>query len=142
MHILSESFGIYDTHWYILINESGEVIVDPGDGAFEWVSKVCKNTLAILNTHGHFDHIYDDNAIRDKFKIPIDIPKDDAFLCDQDPVTYLQTTFKPDFLVEDNQIIEIGGFKFTFQQFCGTYFPDVLMIEIGEGYGEWWNIII
>ncbi|QQF51857.1 MBL fold metallo-hydrolase [Campylobacter fetus] len=131
MQILSKSFGIYDTNCYILINESGEVIVDPGDGAFEWVSKVCKNPLAILNTHGHFDHIYDDNAIRDKFKIPIYIPKDDAFLCEQDPFTYLQTTFKPDFLVEDNQIIEIRSFKFTFHHFAG-HTPGCSMIEIGD----------
>ncbi|AGZ81915.1 MBL fold metallo-hydrolase [Campylobacter fetus] len=129
MQILSKSFGIYDTNCYILIKESGEVIVDPGDGALEWVSKVCKNPLAILNTHGHFDHIYDDNAIRDKFKIPIYIPKDDAFLCEQDPFAYLQTTFKPDFLVEDSQSIEIGDFKFTFHHFAG-HTPGCSMIEI------------
>ena len=102
-----------------MILDSGEVIIDPGDGALEWIEKVCKNPLAILCTHGHFDHIYDCEEIRSKFNTKIYIPKDDAFMCENDPFGLLKAKFKPDIMVDDKDEIELGGVKFCFHHFAG-----------------------
>ena len=119
MQIISRAFGIYGTNCYVVILDSGEVIIDPGDGALEWIEKVCKNPLAILCTHGHFDHIYDCEAIRSKFNIKIYIPKDDAFMCQNDPFGLLKAKFEPDVMVDDKDEIELGGVKFCFHHFAG-----------------------
>lgn len=119
MQIISRAFGIYGTNCYVVILDSGEVIIDPGDGALEWIEKVCKNPLAILCTHGHFDHIYDCEEIRNKFNTKIYIPKDDAFMCENDPFGLLKAKFKPDIMVDDKDEIELGGVKFCFHHFAG-----------------------
>ena len=119
MQIISRAFGIYGTNCYVVILDSGEVIIDPGDGALEWIEKVCKNPLAILCTHGHFDHIYDCEEIRSKFNTKIYIPKDDAFMCENDPFGLLKAKFKPDIMVDDKDEIELGGVKFRFHHFAG-----------------------
>ena len=131
MQIISRSFGIYGTNCYVVVLDDGEVIIDPGDGAYDWVKRVCKNPLAILCTHGHFDHVYDCLAIKDEFKIKIYIPKDDAFMCQNDPFGLLKAKFEPDIMVDDKDEIELGGVKFCYHHFAG-HTPGCSVITAGE----------
>lgn len=126
--ILSKSFGAYATNCYILIKDCGEIIIDPGDGALEFVRQNCKNLLAILNTHCHFDHIYDDKKIKDEYNLPIYVPKDDAFLCSKDPFGMIEEPFNPDFLVEPDGSLQIADFTLKFHHFAG-HTPGCSMIE-------------
>ena len=63
-YILCEPFGEYQTNCYLVFNKTKKeaLIVDPGIGASTWIIDTLKNTnaipLAILNTHGHFDHVW------------------------------------------------------------------------------------
>lgn len=131
MQIISRAFGIYETNCYIVVVEGGEVIIDPGDGALEWIERVCKNPLAVLCTHGHFDHVYDCEAIRKRFGVKIYIPKEDAFLCQSDPFELLQGKFNPDILVNDRDEFEFGGVKFLFCHFPG-HTPGCSVIIAGD----------
>lgn len=119
MQIISRAFGIYETNCYVVVLDNGEVIIDPGDGALEWIERVCKNPLAILCTHGHFDHIYDCDAIRARFGIKIYMPRSDAFMSLNDPFKLLEAKFSPDVLVDDKDEIELDGVKFCFHHFPG-----------------------
>ncbi|NOY53127.1 MAG: MBL fold metallo-hydrolase [Deltaproteobacteria bacterium] len=75
--------GPLEVNCYILAPESGTkaVVIDPGDEG-EKILNVLKNerlTLAaILNTHGHFDHIGANRLLKEKTGAPIMIHEKDA----------------------------------------------------------------
>ena len=73
--------------------------------------------LSILKNMGY--HVYDCDAIKAKFGVDIYIPKDDAFLCQNDPFGLLQAKFNPDILVNDGEEFEFNGVKFAFCHFPG-----------------------
>ncbi|WP_086250995.1 MBL fold metallo-hydrolase [Campylobacter devanensis] len=131
MQIISRAFGIYGTNCYVVVLSDGEIIIDPGDGALEWIERVCKNPLAVFCTHGHFDHVYDCDAIKAKFGVDIYIPKDDAFLCQNDPFGLLQAKFNPDILVSDGEEFDFSGVKFAFCHFPG-HTPGCSVITAGD----------
>lgn len=82
---LRKSFGIYETNCYIVQTPQGELIVDPGMGSASWVLESSSNPLAILLTHGHFDHIYDVAKIKvARPEIPLYCPNDDRFMLESD----------------------------------------------------------
>lgn len=83
-----------------------EVIIDPGDGAHDFVLDNVKNPAAILLTHGHFDHIFDVAKLKASFearglKVPIVMPSNDAFMSVDDIFDIGVVPFTPDFLVEE-----------------------------------------
>lgn len=68
--------GIVQTNCYIVVNESkGEaIIIDPADNVKKIMKELDANKIkpvAILLTHGHFDHIMAVNELSDSFGIPI-----------------------------------------------------------------------
>lgn len=131
MEILQKSFGFCETNCYILKTKNGEIIIDPGQNSASWIKQNCKNPLAIFNTHGHFDHVFDDFILQSEFKIPIFINKFDAFLLKNDPFEILQNSCEPDFLLEPNESVEISDLKATFHHFAG-HTPGNCIIEIDE----------
>lgn len=131
MQIISQACGAYETNCYIIKSQNGDFIIDPGQNAFDFVKKNAQHPKAILNTHGHFDHVWSNAAIKEAFKIPIYIHENDAFML-EDPFKMGHTPSKADFLISDESEIEIAGVKFRFLFFPG-HTPGCCMIElIGE----------
>ena len=90
-YILCEPFGEYQTNCYLVFNKTKKeaLIVDPGIGASTWIIDTLKNTnaipLAILNTHGHFDHVWSNAELLEHFAgIPLLCPYEDAFMLEKD----------------------------------------------------------
>ncbi len=131
MKIVSKPLGSYQTNCYIVSKNQKEIIIDPGVGATEWLSKNLKNPIAILNTHGHFDHVWSNQELKERYNIPIYISKFDAFMLQSDPFHQRTPKSKADYLVEANQTIFIGEFEITFHHFPG-HTPGSSLIEIDK----------
>ncbi len=133
MEIKVEPMGAYQTNCYIVSTKVGEFIIDPGVGAMKWLKENLKNPKAILNTHGHFDHVWSNREVKEHFKIPIYVPKDDAFMLEKDPFGQGTPPSKPDFLVDGDQIIEIDGLKIEYIHYPG-HTPGNSAIVIGDAF--------
>ncbi|WDL69920.1 MBL fold metallo-hydrolase [Helicobacter winghamensis] len=90
-YVLCKPFGEYQTNCYLAFNKTKKeaLIIDPGIGASSWVIDTLESTktapLAILNTHGHFDHVWSNAELLKHFKeIPLLCPYEDAFMLAQD----------------------------------------------------------
>ena len=110
--------GSVFTNCYFLKNKETEemLIVDPGDNADRIEQKVLEMQVAILLTHGHFDHILAAEEIKKKYNIPIyACAKEEKTL--QDPRINLTAfhmssyTLKADVYLKDLQVVELAGFS-------------------------------
>jgi glyoxylase-like metal-dependent hydrolase (beta-lactamase superfamily II) len=108
-----------------------DLIIDPGVESVEWVSKMVTNPIAILNTHGHFDHIWSNQALKQKYNIPIYTPKQDAFMLQKDPFGYGTPPSKADHEVESDEKLDIDGISVQYLHFPG-HTPGCSAIEIGD----------
>jgi hydroxyacylglutathione hydrolase len=119
MTIKKEPMGVFQTNCYIVTIDSKDVIIDPGVGASEWVLKNVHNPIAILNTHGHFDHVWSNQELKERLNIPLYTPKEDAFMLQNDLFGKGMPSSYPDVLVEDDEIFDLDGFIFHFFHFPG-----------------------
>ena len=71
MDIKVQPMGDYQTNCYIVTINDKDLIIDPGVNAFSWIKRNVKNPIAILNTHGHFDHVWSNQEIKDNYKIKL-----------------------------------------------------------------------
>ncbi len=131
MSIKVKPMGVYQTNCYIITEDGKDFIIDPGVGATEWVVENVTNPVAILNTHGHFDHVWSNDELQKKLNIPLYTPKGDVMLLtgsnwmpDLPPST-------PDVEVEPNQEFDFNGVKVKFLHYPG-HCPGCSMIEIGD----------
>ena len=132
MELLSKAFGIYETNCYILKTAMGDFIIDAGVDSAKWVVENVRNPLAILNTHGHFDHIWCNAELRKILKVPIYCPKGDAFMLKRDCFDLGLTPCAADFEVEPNEIFRFGDIAVEFMHFAG-HTPGCSMIKISGG---------
>ena len=129
MQILKRAFGEYATNCYILKGEQGDLVIDPGQGSFDWVMQNTEKIAAVLNTHGHFDHVYDDAKLQ-RAGAKIYIHEDDAFMLRTDPFETMPEPIEADVLIKgQEQSLEIAGFNVKFSLFAG-HTPGSCMIEV------------
>jgi glyoxylase-like metal-dependent hydrolase (beta-lactamase superfamily II) len=119
MTIKKQPMGIFQTNCYIVTIDSKDVIIDPGVDASEWVLKNVHNPIAILNTHGHFDHVWSNQELKERLDVPLYTPKEDAFMLQNDPLGRGTPPSYPDVLVKDDEIFDLEGFVFRFLHFPG-----------------------
>ncbi len=119
MEIKVQPMGSYQTNCYIATVDGKDFIIDPGVGAASWVLKNVKNPVAILNTHGHFDHVWSNQALKEALNIPIYAPRKDAFMLSNDPFSQGTPSSTPDFQVKEDAIVDIDGIKVKFHHFAG-----------------------
>lgn len=131
MEILKRPMGDYQTNCYIVKIDGKEIIIDPGMGATEWVMANVKNPIAILNTHGHFDHVWSNSALQEKLRIPLYSPKGDMMLLQNSTWMPGLPPSTPDVAVDGDQTFEIEGVEIKFHHFPG-HCPGCSMIEIGD----------
>lgn len=113
--------GSVSTNCYLLKNkQTGEVlIIDPADNSEVISSKIKEmqaEPVAILLTHGHYDHILAVEDIRKKYQIPV-------YACEKEAGTLLDPSInlsgygnrvcslKADILLTDLQVFDVAGFS-------------------------------
>lgn len=123
-----QPMGAYQTNCYILSVEGKDFIIDPGMNATSWVTENVKNPVAVLNTHGHFDHVWSNHELKEKLQVKIYAPKDDIFMIQNDPLGQGTPPCKVDYAVDHDEEVEIEGIKFLFRHFPG-HTPGCSVIE-------------
>lgn len=131
MEILTQPMGPYQTNCYIVRIDGKELIIDPGVGATEWVMDNVTHPVAILNTHGHFDHVWSNRELKEKLGIPLYTPKGDIFLLQSSTFMPGLPPSTPDVEVEGDENFDIAGISVKFHHFPG-HCPGCSMIEIGD----------
>jgi glyoxylase-like metal-dependent hydrolase (beta-lactamase superfamily II) len=129
MEIKLHPMGDYQTNCYIVTIDNKDIIIDPGVGALSWIQANVKNPIAILNTHGHFDHIWSNQIVKETFNIKLYTPKDDDFMLTLNPYNMGMPPSYADILVNPDEEIEIEGIKLKFHHFPG-HTPGCSVIEI------------
>lgn len=131
MNIKFRPMGMYQTNCYIVEVDGKEFIIDPGVGATSWILENTTNPVAILNTHGHFDHVWSNAEVKEKLNIPIYVPKNDEFMLSDDPSEQGTPPSRADVLVDGDQEFEIEGVKIKYFYFPG-HTPGCSAILIGN----------
>ncbi len=131
MEIKIQPMGATQTNCYIVTVDGKDFIIDPGMGATKWVLDNVTNPVAILNTHGHFDHVWSNKEVKEALKIPLYCPKEDVFMLTNCPLGQPTPPSKVDYIVQDNEELTIEGIKIKFRHFPG-HTPGNSIIEIGD----------
>lgn len=131
VEIKHQPMGPYQTNCYIATIDGRDLIIDPGVDATSWVIQNTTNPIAILNTHGHFDHVWSNKELKEKLNIPIYCPKDDCFMLENDPFSQGTPVSVADIKVDEDQSFNIDGIEFKFHHFAG-HTPGCSAIEIGD----------
>jgi len=131
MEIKIQPMGATQTNCYIVTVDGKDFIIDPGMGATKWVLDNVTNPVAILNTHGHFDHVWSNKEVKEALKIPLYCPKEDVFMLTNCPLGQPTPPSKVDYIVQDDEELTIEGIKIKFRHFPG-HTPGNSVIEIGD----------
>ena len=109
------------TNCYIAINkETGEaLIIDPADSPSKIELKVNAmgaRPVAVLLTHGHFDHIMGVEAVREKYQIPVYACRQEEEMLREPSVNMTDQmgkscSIRPDVFLDDLQVFEAAGFS-------------------------------
>jgi len=125
--------GDFGTNCYVVSVDGKDLIIDPGMGATKWVKANVKNPVAILNTHGHFDHVWSNAELKEFYDIPIYIHKEDAFMLSKDPLQRGTPPSKADVLIKSDEVLYIDGVAIKYIHFAG-HTPGNCVIEIGKNW--------
>jgi len=129
MKIKFKAMGAYETNCYLVEINEKTLIIDPGVDATSWVLENAKNPVAILNTHGHFDHVWSNKELKEKLNIPIYINSKDSFMLKSDPLNKGVPRVKADYEIRGDEELSIEGIKLRFRHFPG-HTPGNSVIEI------------
>ena len=120
--IKSMVLGLVGTNCYLITNDETKetVIVDPADQGEQINQRLIEQGMkpvAVLLTHGHFDHIMGVDAVRDRWQIPVYLSADEKDLI-ADPALNgcsmigRNVSVKADHFVSDGQSLVLGAMLF------------------------------
>ncbi|WP_028849224.1 MBL fold metallo-hydrolase [Thermocrispum municipale] len=122
--------GAFQANCYLVAADTGQdcVIIDPGQDAEQGIEKALRehrlNPVAVLATHGHFDHVFAAQNVADAHTIPVYIQPEDRVLL-SDPFRGLGPQLAAMFggqvqMREPRDVVEltedtlsVAGFEFT-----------------------------
>ena len=131
MEIKIQPMGNTQTNCYIVTIDNKDLIIDPGINATSWVLSNCKNPIAILNTHGHYDHVWSNAELQKELEVPLYIHKDDEFMLQKCILGQNPPPSKADVLVDGDEELTIEGIKVQYRHFPG-HTPGNSIIEIED----------
>lgn len=123
MHIEKIFIDAVQTNCYLLVDETDNeaFVVDPGGEPQKILARIaelgCK-VKAIINTHGHSDHIEGNEAVKEATNAPIWIHRDDASMLVDGEENFSAYTGKhlimppADRLLEDGDVLKLGDYSF------------------------------
>lgn len=113
--------GNVATNCYFLMNPQTKdlLVVDPGDEADRIQEKIAAlegKPVAILLTHGHYDHMLAADAIRRKYEIPVYIHEKEEALLEDSMLNlsgYWSSSYstKADHLVKEGDVLQLAGYE-------------------------------
>jgi len=131
MQIKKQPMGAYQTNCYIASVDGKDFIIDPGVDATAWVKANVTNPVAILNTHGHFDHVWSNAELQKDLGIKLYTPKGDVMLLSESSWMPDLPPSIPDVAVEPDEEFDFDGVKVKFLHFPG-HCPGCSMIEFDD----------
>ncbi len=119
LKVESYEVGPLENNTYLVVDHEAKeaVLVDPGIGSEtveERIRDLGVNLLAIVNTHGHFDHLYNNAYFVKAFGCPVWIHKDDLELLQDMPrhaalFGYsVRQSPEPSAFLEDHKPVRVG----------------------------------
>ncbi len=122
--------------------EAAALVVDPGfepDGILGLLDREGLYLAAILNTHGHVDHIAGNAAMKEMFPgAPLLIGRNDAPLL-TDPDANLSAAFgmpvtspPADRLLDHGERLDLAGFRFEVREIPGHSPGSVVFVALGD----------
>lgn len=123
MKIEKISVGALQVNCYILLDENTKkaIVIDPGDDADRIYKKLTNELdvecVAILLTHGHFDHIMGVNGLKGLTGAPVWAGADEHRLLSDAELNVSErirraTEIVPDRLLKDGERVDISGLSF------------------------------
>ncbi len=121
MKIEKQAMGEYQTNCYIVYFDDFEILIDTGVNALEWIESRVSNPVAILLTHGHFDHMWDIYKVARRYNIKVFINHRDRVFLEDNPFGQEIEMFQPQYInfLEDNAKLNFQGVDITFHHLPG-----------------------
>ena len=139
---------VYTNCYFLKNKENGEtLIIDPADQPeriFQKAAQMEGTPVAVLLTHGHFDHISAAEAVRDRYDIPVYACPQEAEMLWEPSVNMTQyygrpVSMKVDKMPSDLEVFEAAGFKVQMiftpghtKGSCCYYFKDEDVLFSGD----------
>lgn len=131
MEIKIQAMGMTQTNCYIVTIDQKDFIIDPGTNALSWVLANVTNPIAILNTHGHFDHVWSNEVLQEKLNIPLYCPQGDIFMLSKCPLGQSVPPSTAEYEIIGDKELMIQGVPITYRHFAG-HTPGCSIIEIED----------
>jgi len=113
MNIIFKAFGLLQTNCYLIDNGINSIIVDPGEGSSQWIfENIRTKVIAIINTHGHYDHVYSNHELKEALNIPLIINKEDSYLLSADQFSIKFPPSFPNITFFSDSELKLNDFNF------------------------------